>query len=440
MILIVDDESENRSTLRAVLEREGWKCLEAEGGTQALEFLRSHAEIQLLITDLKMPGLNGLELLTSARLIRPDVQRILVTAFGTIEDTVSAMKAGAFDVLTKPLKSKAIKECVRRLLDRAPKNLSIGAKASQISPAYAAVMDTLRRAASSQANVLLLGESGTGKSYLAKILHGASERRDGPYVALNCATIPQDLLESELFGHEKGAFTGAYQTRDGKIRAADGGSLLLDEIGDLSPALQAKLLQFIQERKFFRLGSNREVSADVRILSATHRPLETLVNTGGFREDLLYRLKVVEILVPPLRDRKMDLLWLIPTLLDRLAEKNKRPTMRLSQNALTALWAYNWPGNVRELENVLESALVLAPAEELRDGLLTELSLPGRFRKLLNTNSGSSELDVAPVVSDLATIERQAIAQTLALTGGNRRMTAHLLGISERTLYRVLGS
>ncbi len=436
MILVVDDEAENRASLVAALNREGWPCIEAASGNEALEILRNNLNIRLLITDLKMPGgLNGLELLQSARIIRPEVQRLLVTAFGTIEDTVTAMKSGAFDVLPKPLKLKSLKETVAKLLERAPSQSSVPkietVSRAQISPAYCTVTDTLRRAALSEANVLFTGESGCGKTYLARVLHESSARRDGPFVALNCAAIPEDLLESELFGFEKGAFTGAVQSRDGKILAANGGTLLLDEIGDLSPALQAKLLQFIQDKKFFKLGSNREIVADVRILSATHQALDTLILSGRFREDLLYRLKVVEIKVPPLRERKEDLFWLVPGLLDVLCEKNKIAKVRLTQNALAKIWAYDWPGNIRELENVLESCLVLAPTEEIREGFLSEKTLPEK----LKDQKDEGEM---PKVTDLATIEKMAIRQTLLLTNGNKKLTASLLGISERTLYRTL--
>jgi two-component system response regulator HydG len=428
MILIVDDELENRETLRAVLEREGHACVEADSGAAALALLRECPEIRLLITDLKMPGMDGLELLQAARIQRPDVQRLLVTAFGTIEDTVAAMRSGAFDVLPKPLKARVIRETVQRLLERA--SPAAARPASQVSPVYARVCETVRRAATSEASVLFTGESGTGKSFLARLLHESSSRKPGPFVSLNCAAIPVDLLESELFGFEKGAFTGATQARDGKILAADGGTLLLDEIGDLSPALQAKLLQFIQTRRFFKLGSNREVMADVRILAATNRPLNELVAQGKFREDLLYRLKVVEIAVPPLRERKQDLLWLVPGLLDQLAEKNKRPPVRLTQAALSRLWNYDWPGNIRELENVLESALVLAAPEDIQGGFLDEGSLPAPLAQ-----GPAGEM---PVLADLETLERQALQQALALVGGNKRLAAGLLGISERSVYRLL--
>ena len=429
LVLIVDDEVENRESLRHVLERDGYDCLDAPDGTQALQLLRERPDIRLLITDMKMPGsMDGLELLQAARAVRPDVQRLLVTAFGTIEDTVTAMRAGAFDVLPKPLKSKTVRETVARLIERAPP----APVTTQLSPAYARVMDLVRRAAGSEASVLFTGESGTGKSFLAQVLHEGSTRREGPFVALNCAAIPVDLLESELFGFEKGAFTGATQAREGKIQAAHRGTLLLDEIGDLSPALQAKLLQFIQTRKFFRLGSNKEVQADVRILAATNRPLAKLVAEGAFREDLLYRLKVVEIQVPPLRDRKQDLFWLVPALMDTLTEKNKRPPLRLSNEAFRKLWNYGWPGNVRELENVLESAVVLASAEDIQAGLISETSLPAPVNE-------SGDHDPLPV-QDLATLERQALKQALVAAGGNRRLAANLLGISERSLYRLLGA
>lgn len=434
MILIVDDEQENREGLSAVLKRDGWHCLCSANGEEALEILRNESKIKLLITDLKMPGsINGLELLQTARVLRPEVQRLLITAFGTIEDTVSAMKAGAFDVITKPIKINNLRETVKRLLEVAPDSKTIqGEGTPYFSAAYAKVMDTLRRASLSEASVLFLGESGSGKSYLAKVLHEWSKRRNEPYIALNCAAIPEELLESELFGFEKGAFTGATQSRDGKILAAHNGTLLLDEIGDLSPKLQAKLLQFIQDKSFFKLGSNKPIHANVRILSASNKNLTDLVEKKLFREDLLYRLRVIEIMVPPLRERKEDLLWLIPMLLDSLSEKNALPRVRFTQKALARLWNYNWPGNIRELENLMESALVLASPEAQQSGFLDEKDLPTQL--VLNTKNDTEQARFI----DLASIEKRAIEQALLLTNGNKKLAAKLLGISERTLYRHL--
>jgi len=443
MILVVDDELENRLSLMQVLSREGWTCLEAENGEVAIQILRDRPDVQLLITDMKMPGaVNGLELLQMSRKLRPDVQRLLITAFGTIEATVEAMRAGAFDVLTKPVRIKTLKENVARLLAQAPNkpHASLGASSSpaaQLSASYAKLMETLRRAALSEAHVLLTGESGSGKSYLAKLLHEWSQRREQPFVSLNCAAIPADLLESELFGVERGAFTGANVSREGKVQAAHKGTLLLDEIGDMSFALQAKLLQLIQERRFYKLGSNKEIHVDTRIVSATNKNLTEMIQNGQFREDLLYRLKVIEIHVPSLRERKQDLLWIIPNLLDSLAEKNHLPPVRLTHEALSLLWAYDWPGNIRELENVLESTLVLAPREDIREGLLGPLHLPEAFR--LKTQ-GLAAGALLPQMADLATIERMAIEQALTISGGRRKLAASLLGISERTLYRVLGA
>lgn len=432
MILIVDDEAPNREALRLLLERMGLSCVEAESGSEALQLLKTLPEIRLLITDLKMPEMSGIEVLQIARHIRPEVQRLLVTAFGTIEDTVSAMKLGAFDVLTKPLKAAQVKEKVQAMLASVPE-LASNTVAQSVSPAYARVMELVRRAAQSDASVLLVGESGTGKSFLAQTLHSWSKRSSEPFVALNCAAIPAELLESELFGFEKGAFTGATQARDGKVLAANKGTILLDEIGDLSPALQAKLLQFIQERWFFKLGSNKKTFADVRILSATNRDLLALIGEKMFREDLLYRLRVVEIKIPPLRERKEDLLWLVPSLLDKLCEKNQKDPVRFTQEAMRCLWNHNWPGNVRELENVVETSLVLTPPEVLRSGFLPLESLPEFLRELPHREVHS---DIN--FSDLATLEKRAINQALAITGGNKKLAASLLGISERTLYRMI--
>jgi two-component system, NtrC family, response regulator HydG len=434
MILIVDDESPNREALKLLLERAGWTCVEAESGTRALEILKTNSEIRLLITDLKMPEMNGIELLQISRHLRPEVQRLLVTAFGTIEDTVSAMKLGAFDVLTKPLKASQVREKVEAMLKVAPE-VSSPTHPNTVSPAYAKVMEIVRRASQSDASVLLLGESGTGKSFLAQTLHDWSRRANEPFVSLNCAAIPAELLESELFGYEKGAFTGASQSRDGKILAANKGTLLLDEIGDLSTALQAKLLQFIQDRSFFKLGSNKKISADVRIISATNRDLATLVSEKTFREDLLYRLRVVEIKVPPLRERKEDLLWLVPSLLDKLCEKNQKPPIRFTQDAMQCLWNHDWPGNIRELENVIETSVVLASPEILRSGFLPASTLPD-FLTSLPQKEGSLDFNFA----DLATLEKRAIDQALTITGGNKKLASSLLGISERTLYRMLKS
>lgn len=455
MILIVDDDASNRSSVKQVLTREKWECIEAADGNEAIQILRDNPHIQLLITDMKMPGINGLELLQTCRNIRPDVQRLLITAFGTIEATVEAMRAGAFDVLTKPVKMKALRESVKALLDRVNPHTrpqegeshAISQRMTdttgQLSPEYAALSEKLRKAARSEASVLFTGESGTGKSFLATLLHKWSKRSGEKLITLNCAAIPAELLESELFGYEKGAFTGAQQSRQGKVEAAHNGTLFLDEIGDLSLALQAKLLEVIQEKRFFKLGSSKQTSVNIRIVSASNRNLEEMVDAGQFRKDLLYRLKVIDIQVPSLRDRKQDLLWLIPNLLDSLAEKNGLPTVRLTHAAMEKLWNYSWPGNVRELENVLESTLVLTPEEDLREGMLDALSLPEDFLERVDLESGTSTQTrkaSMPLMADLRTIEKQAIEQALTLCGGKRKVAASLLGVSERTLYRALGS
>lgn len=457
MILIVDDDASNRSSVKQVLTREKWECLEASDGHEAIQILRDNPNIKLLITDMKMPGINGLELLQTCRNIRPDVQRLLITAFGTIEATVEAMRAGAFDVLTKPVKMKALRESVKALLDRVSPTQSnesadnpnsavsqrMRDSTGQLSPEYAALSEKLRKAARSEASVLFTGESGTGKSFLAALLHQWSKRSEEKLITLNCAAIPAELLESELFGYEKGAFTGANQSRQGKVEAAHNGTLFLDEIGDLSPALQAKLLEVIQEKRFFKLGSSKQTNVNIRIVSASNRNLEEMVDAGQFRKDLLYRLKVIDIQVPSLRDRKQDLLWLIPNLLDSLAEKNGLPTVRLTHAAMEKLWNYSWPGNVRELENVLESTLVLTPEEDLREGMLDEHALPEDFLKQLDRESGTrthARKAPMPLMADLRTIEKQAIEQALTLCGGKRKVAASLLGVSERTLYRALGS
>jgi transcriptional regulator with PAS, ATPase and Fis domain len=342
------------------------------------------------------------------------------------------MKVGAFDVLAKPIKWKVLKEKVSILLERSVQEVSKAQQSTQISPSFAKVLDWVRRASLTEASVLFRGESGTGKSYLAKVLHSWSLRKEAPFVSLNCAAIPSELLESELFGYEKGAFTGASHTREGKIMAAASGTLLLDEIADLSLPLQAKLLQFIQDKEFFKLGSNKSQKADVRILSASNQDISKLIEEKKFREDLYYRLKVVEIVIPPLRERREDLYWLIPSLLDKLCEKHHMPPLRFTKDAFRALWLWSWPGNIRELENVIESSLVMASTQEKHEGFLQLTSLPENLR------THDSPPSLLGTFTDLETREKQALDEALLITGGNKKQAAALLGISERTLYRLL--
>ena len=442
LILIVDDEQENRENLAALLEREGWSCLIADSGENGLKLIKDRLDIDFLITDLKMPGMSGLELLEAARILRPELPRILVTAYGTIEDTVKAMKVGAFDVISKPIKIKALKDLIHSKLseqkDELPQFKELRAQ-RLISHAYLNLTETLKKSALSNATVLLTGESGTGKSFLAKMVHDFSPRSKAPFIEINCAAIPHELLESELFGHEKGAFTGALSSRDGKIAAANMGTLFLDEIGDLSPTLQGKILHFLQNKKYFKLGSNTEIKADVRVIAASNKNLLEMSKKGSFREDLLFRLKVIDVAVPALKNRMEDLYWLVPILLDRLSEKHSFPKMRLNPSAFGLLHKYSWPGNVRELENVLERSLVLATEEEKYSGLLNHLNFPSDISALADASAAILSGSSLPII-DLATLEKRAIEQALSLTQGNKKLAAQILGISERTLYRNLST
>jgi two-component system response regulator FlrC len=438
-ILVVDDEEGLRSYLAEALERDGHTLLQAADGEEASALLDREG-VDLVITDLQMPRMDGMALLQKLRAEQPDVEVLMLTAHGSIDSAVAAMKAGAFDYLQKPIGSPAeLRLVVSRALERrallnlkassAPRadgvTLTWGAKA------MAPVVASLKKVAPTNASVLLLGESGTGKEVAARALHAWSERASGPFVAVNCAALTETLLESELFGHEKGAFTGAVAQRRGRIELAHGGTFFLDEVGELAPGLQAKLLRVIQERRFERVGGTRTLEADVRWVAATNRDLPAQIATGAFREDLYHRLAVFPIQLPPLRERLEDLGPLSAELLVRIGEELGRPGLRLSEPAMKRLLAQRWPGNVRELRNTLERAAILSEGEEIGEAALFPAAPPP-------TSTGEST--AAPQVPDLPMdqIEKLAIEQAIALEGGNRRRAAERLGIGLRTLYDKL--
>ncbi len=432
-ILIVDDEEGVRSFLVEALAAVGHAVSEVGDGEAAAELL-ARRSFHLLVTDLKMPRQDGLELLRRVRSEQPELEVIVLTAHGTIESAVAAMKLGAFDYLTKPLSGPdELRLVVSRALER--RGLRDAAQRHRLThdeerfvavdPHSLELVAMLRKVARTDATVLLTGESGTGKEVAARFVHRESRRAQGPFVAVNCAALADTLLESELFGHEKGAFTGATSQHRGRFELADGGTLFLDEVAELRPELQVKLLRVLQERTFERVGGTRHIEVDVRLIAATNRNLENAMAQGRFREDLYHRLAVFPLRLPALRERRADIVPLATHLLGRAAREVGKAGVTLSPEAQRALEEHRWPGNVRELGNVLERATILAEGEliEPRDLLL-----------------GTPSVE-APGVSKFATleeIEREAIRAALAATGGHRKRTAERLGIGLRTLYDKL--
>jgi len=439
-ILVVDDEPAQRELISGFLKKQGFDVSSAESGVKALQLFRQDS-IDLILTDQKMPHMSGLDLLQAVHAINPETPVILMTAFGSIEAAVSAIQEGATDYLTKPLNLDELLYRIRQVADRyriinenreLREALRERHRIEGIIGESGQMLDVLslvRRVAPSEATVLIRGESGTGKELIARAIHFASPRASGPLVKVNCAALPETLLESELFGHEKGAFTGAVTSRQGRFELANGGTLFLDEIGDLPLHLQAKLLRVLQEREYEKVGSSRPVRVDVRILAASHRPLEALIKAGELREDLYYRLNVVTILIPPLRERRSDLSLLIEHFLRRFAEKNGKTIRGLTHEARDILLRYDYPGNVRELENLIERAVVLT-----RDDVIGSGDLPLTVQNPEVEGDRETNLTVA-----VEALERHMIKETLARSDGVQTRAAELLGISERGLrYKLI--
>ena len=435
-ILVVDDEPPQLELIGGFLKKQGFEVTLAESGEKALQRFRRES-FDLVLTDQKMPNLSGLDLLKAVRAVNPETPVIVVTAYGSIETAVSAIKAGATDYLTKPLnldellhRIEKVREHHRLVLENRDLREELGER-HRIegiigeSGRMLEVFSLVRRVAPSEATVLIRGESGTGKELIAKAIHFASPRASGPLVKVNCAALPETLLESELFGHEKGAFTGALVTRKGRFEVASGGTIFLDEIGDLPTHLQAKLLRVLQEREFERVGSSKPISIDVRILAATHRDLERLLKAGQFRDDLYYRLNVVTIVLPPLRERRQDLPLFMDHLLRVFAEKNGKKIRGFTSEAREALLRYDYPGNVRELENIIERASVIT-----RGDVICRADLPISIQEP-EVEESSSKTDLPVVVERL---ERRLIREALARSGGVQTRAAEQLGITERAL------
>ena len=432
-VLVVDDEPRLGKLSAEMLELDGHEVVRAGGGREALVRLAAE-RFDVVVTDLRMPEVDGIAVLKAARALPAPPEVILMTAFGTAESAVEAMRAGAADYVTKPFSMDELRMRVRRLAgQRAAESRSERLLARLVpdlcaeSEAMKGALASARQVAASDATVLLLGESGTGKSRLARFIHYTSRRAAAPIVEVHCAALPETLLEGELFGHEKGAFTGATQRKQGHLAAADGGTLFLDEIGEISPATQVKLLRFLQERRFVPLGSTAERSVDTRVVAATHRDLAEAVKDGRFREDFLYRLNVFSIVVPPLRDRPEDVL----PLAERFLAARGLPPEKLSAGARGRLLAHAWPGNVRELENALERALILAGDGEILQGHVTVGSAPQRGRRASDLLGEGFSLDA---------FERELILAALERAGGNKTHAARLLGVTRRRLYSLLAS
>ena len=439
-VLVVDDEPANLASLEKTFQREGMRPFIAENARTALELVRKH-RVQVVLTDLQMPGTTGLELLRAVKEISSDTEVVLMTAYGTVETAVQAMREGAYDFVEKPLKRMTIVKSVRKAAERhslVSENRSLKLELKQLmhrdivgqSPALRRVLDVATQAAPSTATVLILGESGTGKELIARFIHGKSTRARGPFVAVNCAAIPESILEAELFGHERGAFTGATQRREGRFARARGGTLFLDEIGELSPAVQVKLLRVLQEGEYEPVGGRTEKS-DTRIVAATNRDLVAEVEAGRFREDLYYRLNVIAVTAPPLRARREDVPLLVDHFLGVYCSKNGRARLSVAPEVLTKLIDYSWPGNVRELENVIERAAVLCTGGELKLHDLPEA--------IANAATPAASVFSFSLGTPLSEVEQRLIRETMKHTNGDKSLAAQLLGISTRTIYRKLG-
>ena len=439
-ILIVDDEALMRDSLEATLSRQYDVALAKDGRT-AIDLMDS-SDFDLVLSDLRMPGASGMDVLKAARRKLPDAKFVMMTAYGSLENHADCMKEGAFIYVMKPFSPDEIEIVLAKALDYQRLSVENRQLRSQLESRYGLdnlvgrsrpmeeVLDLVGTVAGSRSTALVTGESGTGKELVARAIHYNSPRAAGPFIKLNCASLPRELIESELFGHEKGAFTGAIRQTRGRFELSDGGTLLFDEISEISLPLQAKLLRVLQEREFERVGGHETIKVDVRIVATTNRNLEKLVKKGRFREDLFYRLHVIPIHLPPLRERKEDIPALASHFIDKYARENQKKIAGISEKAMELMMDYDWPGNVRELENCLERAVVISKEEQIG-----ERELPADLLRQGPVDEQDDGLRVGLTVHD---VERMLIFKTLSANGGNRTAAARVLGISSRTLRNKL--
>ncbi len=449
-ILLVDDHKPFRDSLAKILEGEGLRVFPANDGEEALDILRNEF-IHLILTDLKMPKMDGVELLQVAKTIRPEVEVILITGYGTVDTAVTAMKEGAYDYIQKPFKPREILKLVRkaiekqslvlenRILQERIKDFQKFEKIVGRSPAMKKVLEIVAQVAPSSATVLIQGESGTGKEVIAQAIHDLSPRVNKPFVKVSCAALPETLLEAELFGYERGAFTGAIARKEGRFELANGGTLFLDEIGEVSPTVQVKLLRVLQVGEFERLGGTKTFRADVRLVAATNMNLLEAVERKAFREDLFSRLNVITLILPPLREREGDIPLLAHHFLEIFQKKNNKDMKGFTQEALEVMLRYSWPRNVRQLENAIERAVVLTKGEMIGPG-----DLPPEILKTVEVSvAGEAALMDEKTISislgtPLEAIERRVIEETLRHSRGDKNLASKILGISARTIYRKI--
>ena len=441
-ILVVDDEDSHRIMLRAVLSEDGYAVTEAADSTDGIMAVEKEA-FDVILLDIRMTTMDGIEALTEIRKMSPLVPVLIMTAYASVKTAVEALKAGAFDYLTKPLDIEELKILIEKTLEHyhlRAENLVLKERLGDRfdftriigrSPKMKSLLDTLAMVAPSDATVLIMGESGTGKEVVPNAIHHNSPRAGQPFIKVSCASLPETLLESELFGHKKGAFTGAVYRREGRFQLAHRGTIFLDEVGEMSRATQMKLLRALQEKEFEPVGSAQTIKVDIRVIAATNKDLEKDVKDGRFREDLYYRLNVVPIVLPPLRERKEDISPLTDHFLALYGEKNRKSLKGLSGKALDLLVRYDWPGNIRELENCIERAVIMA-----REEVIVPADFPPQIQ-MLSREEGTNGFNIPSGIS-LEEMERALIVKTLAETDGNRTRASEILGINRRTLQNKL--